>query len=181
MTKDVYPAQVDDAHAFAAHFPNMKNPPALRGQNIFYTGAKSGAAPDTRPSPLYLEDPFAFTGSVIAKAPAANSDHLVLTFTNTGRKDWNERTVNLVLTVIGGEGKHGRFVRFPLPLFVPAGESRSFTFGIAPRIGRASCVLMARLERRSHGWLSLIGVGDVRLVADASALDVVEQQFLSTK
>ncbi len=180
MTKDVYPAQVNDAHVFAARFPNLKNPPALRGQNIFYLGAKMGNAPDMRPSSLYLEDPFAFTGSMSATAPDANSEDLSLTFKNSGRKDWSDQTVNIVLTLIGGEGKHGRFFRFPLPLFVPAGETRTIIFPIGPRIGRASCVLLARLERRSHGWLSLIGVADIRFVADAGALDAISE-LLSLK
>lgn len=179
MTKDVYPTQIDDAHNFAANFPDMKNPYALRGQNIFYTGAKLGAQPDTRPSPLYLENPFAYTGSIVARAPVPGSDELVLTFTNTGSENWNERTVNLVLTIIGGEGKHGRFVRFQLPLFVPAGESRDFAFLIAPKVAKTSCVLMARLERRGHGWLSHIGVGDVRFIADGGALDTIEKNFSS--
>jgi glycosyltransferase involved in cell wall biosynthesis/SAM-dependent methyltransferase len=181
FTKDVYLKEIDDAHDFAARLPDLQNPASLRGQNIFYIGTKSGAPRDARPSPLYLEDPFAFLGSMIAKPPVRGADEIILTLSNNGKKDWGERTLNLVLTVIAGEAEHGDFIRMPLPIFVPAGEQRSLSIAAAPSSGQASCVLMARLERQGRGWLNSIGVRDIRFVAHAGALKAIARQFSMAK
>jgi glycosyltransferase involved in cell wall biosynthesis/SAM-dependent methyltransferase len=181
FTKDVYLKEIDNAHAFAARFPDVQNPASLRGQNIFYIGSKSGAARDARPSPLYLEDPFAFLGSVVAQPPTPGSSEIILTLLNNGRKDWGDRTLNLVFTIIGGEAEHGAFIRMPLPIFVPAGEQRNLSIAAAPLSKQASCVLMARLERQGRGWLNSIGVKDIRFVAHAGALDAIARQFSTAK
>jgi SAM-dependent methyltransferase len=181
FTKDVYLKEVDNAHDFAARFADLQNPASLRGQNIFYIGAKSGAARDARASPLYLEDPFAFLGSVVAEPPSPGSGEIILRFSNTGKKDWGARPINLVFTVVAGAAEHGTLIRMPLPIFVPAGEQRNLSIAAAPSSGLASCVLMVRLERQGRGWLSAIGVKDIRFIAHAGALDAIARQFAAAK
>src|SRR5690606_16329794 len=44
LTRDVYMSQVKDEHAFAARLGGIRNPPELRGQNIFYRGVKTPEA-----------------------------------------------------------------------------------------------------------------------------------------
>ena len=181
FTKDVYLKEIDDAHDFAARFADLQNPASLRGQNIFYTGTKSGAPRDTRPSPLYLEDPFAFLGSMTAQPPAPGASEIILSLSNTGKKDWGDQTLNLVFTVIAGEAEHGAFIRMPLPVFVPVGEQRNLCIAAAPLSGQASCVLMARLERQGRGWLNSVGIKDIRFVAHAGALNAIARQFSTAK
>jgi glycosyltransferase involved in cell wall biosynthesis/SAM-dependent methyltransferase len=181
FTKDVYLKEIDDAHDFAARFADLQNPASLRGQNIFYTGTKSGVPRDARPSPLYLEDPFAFLGSMTAQPPAPGASEIFLSLSNTGKKDWGDQTLNLVFTVIAGEAEHGAFIRMPLPVFVPVGEQRNLTIAAAPSSGQASCVLMARLERQGRGWLNSVGIKDIRFVAHAGALNAIARQFSTAK
>lgn len=169
-TKDIYPDHVGQAHAFASTFQKFTTPLELRGQNIFYTGIKAEEEAEPQSSPLYLEDPFAYAGRMKAEPPSISDTKQIISLTNTGHKDWSSEAVNLVFTVIGGEAQARHVVRMPLPTFVPAGQTRTLEFPIAPTHGEASCVLMARLERRGFGWLNLIGVADIRIVASAAAL-----------
>jgi glycosyltransferase involved in cell wall biosynthesis/SAM-dependent methyltransferase len=181
FTKDVNLQEIDDAHDFAARFADLESRASLRGQSIFYIGTKSGAARDTRPSPLYLESPLVFLGSIVAQPPVPGASEINFTLSNNGTKDWSDQTLNLVFTAIGGEAKHGDFIRLPLPIFVPVGEQRNLSIAGAPLFGQASCVLMARLERQGKGWLNAVGVKDIRFVADAGALEAIARQFTKTE
>lgn len=177
ITKDVYPKEIDDAHNFVARFSDLQYPVHLRGQNIFYVGQKSGAPRDSHHSPLYLEDPFAFLGSMTAQPATPGSGEILITLANDGSKDWGDKAINLVITVIAGEAAHGSLVRLPLPIYVPAGERRVLNLAAAPVSGQACCILMARLERQGRGWLNSIGVKDIRFVAHAGAIAAIARQF----
>jgi glycosyltransferase involved in cell wall biosynthesis/SAM-dependent methyltransferase len=177
MTKDTAVREIGNAHEFAARFEEITTPAHLRGQSIFYTASKSDVDQTVSLSPLYVEDPFAYLGTMLAQPAVPNSPDISILLSNTGRKDWGEQTIDIVFHAVAGEGEVGRSARLRLPIFVPAGERRLLTLPIAPGPGQACCVLMVRLELRNKGPLSRAGVRDIRFVASACAIGSLVSRY----